>query len=212
MELVGRVLVLFLALRGVMTSLDDQHYSEESLQQFLAGLITGLEARQIELHLENCLQCSKVLEKVSIAEDPLIQRLRKSPPIELGDTTVVGRGVQNIQAVVTGPEIGEFRCPIARELEFGRQTVSEPDCPSFQFGTTSDRAVIAPLSFLTLSRRHLLITPLAFGRVRITSLTTKGDILINHKLRLTPGEYCEVSVPGNIWLGQHRIQLIVSTR
>jgi hypothetical protein len=195
-----------------MTAPDDRHYSDESLQQFLSGLITGLEARQIELHLDTCLQCSQVLEKVSIAQDPLIQRLRKSPTAESGDTTVIGRGVSSIRAVVTGPEIGEFRCPIARELEFGRQTVSEPDCPSFQFGTSSDRAVIAPLSFRTLSRRHLLVTPLASGRIRVTSLTTKGDILINHNLRLTPGQNCEVSVPTDIWLGHHRIQVVVSTR
>jgi hypothetical protein len=61
-----------------MKEQQNKHYSAESLTQFLSGLLGGEDALQIESHLENCPQCSSILEAASLSQDQLIQRLRNS--------------------------------------------------------------------------------------------------------------------------------------
>lgn len=165
---------------------------------------------QLELHLQHCIPCSQNLQKANLEEDRLVQLLRvaseKKSGLQGSDKELV------IWAIVSGPEIPEIRFPVTRELEFGRQTSRERECPFFCEGTDSDRAIIAPAWFRTLSRKHLLVKPLTSRQLQISCLTTKGVVVINNFVRLQPGESCQVSLPAEVWLGQHRIQLISEMR
>jgi hypothetical protein len=117
---------------------------------------------------------------------------------------------EHIQSCHVFSEI--FSCEAKQEIEIGRQKASEGAAPGDIDKVGLNRLVIAPLHFRGMSRRHLLVTPITYTTARATSLTNKGDILINGKDRLAPSQRCEVPFPAEFFLGQHTLRLQLVAR
>lgn len=95
---------------------------------------------------------------------------------------------------------------MATAVEIGRQQSGEP--PPFSESVMGDRVrlVIAPLEEKKISRRHVYIERVKRGVVRVTSLTAKGDIGVDH-VRLPPGGCAEAELPVLLVLGQYAMRL-----
>ena len=96
---------------------------------------------------------------------------------------------------------------IHRPVELGRQ--QGPREPLFycQPGTSADRLVVAPLEERTVSRRHLLVEPLTFDRLRITNLTDKGTVQVDD-VPMQPGATRELSVPHQLNVGCYHVKFL----
>ena len=96
---------------------------------------------------------------------------------------------------------------VNRPVELGRQqTAREPLFNSLP-GESADRLVVAPIEERTVSRRHLLVEPLTFDRLRITNLTSKGTVQLDDML-MEPGSTRELGVPYQLTIGNYRIRFM----
>lgn len=96
---------------------------------------------------------------------------------------------------------------IQRPVELGRQQAPREPLFLSQPGTSADRLVVAPLEERTVSRRHLLVEPLAFDRLRITNLTEKGTVQLDDML-MQPGATRELSVPYQLNVGNYQVKFL----
>lgn len=94
---------------------------------------------------------------------------------------------------------------ISGPVELGRQQTAREPLFSSQPGETADRLVVAPLEERTVSRRHLLVEPLSFDRLRITNLTAKGTVQLDD-LTMEPGSSRELGLPYQLSLGNYRVR------
>ncbi len=99
-----------------------------------------------------------------------------------------------------------YRGDFVESLELGRQ--QSPDEPLFHGSpcSTGRRVAIAELTESAVSRRHVLVTPLADHRLRIANLTTNNAVVLRDG-SLGPGESREVFVPCRLGLGNLQVHL-----
>jgi adenylate cyclase len=96
---------------------------------------------------------------------------------------------------------------ISRPVELGRQQTPSEPLFHFQQAEDADRLVVAPLEERTVSRRHLLVEPLSFDRLRITNLTNKGTVQLDD-VPMEPGSARELGVPYQLSLGNYRVRFL----
>lgn len=96
---------------------------------------------------------------------------------------------------------------ISRPVELGRQQTPREPLFNSQPGESADRLVVAPIEERTVSRRHLLVEPLTFDRLRITNLTTKGTVQLDD-LMMEPGATRELGLPYRLCVGNYRLQFM----
>lgn len=92
-------------------------------------------------------------------------------------------------------------------VELGRQSKGEeaPYSKSQQGGLC--RVVIAKIEEDTISRKHLLIEPLAEGRCRFSNLSKQQMVRFGDNRQLGPGASCEVSIPLMFTLGVKTVRV-----
>ena len=103
-----------------------------------------------------------------------------------------------------------FATALNKPLEIGRQEQGTPPPYYRHERDQDDRVVVAPLNQTNISRRHLHLVYQQHGRVKATSLTSKGDIVINSQFRLGPNKSCKIALPTLIQLGDLVIRLEAS--
>jgi adenylate cyclase len=96
---------------------------------------------------------------------------------------------------------------ISRPVELGRQQTPREPLFHSQPGENADRLVVAPLEERTVSRRHLLVEPLSFDRLRITNLTAKGTVQLDD-VTMEPGSIRELGVPYQLNVGNYRVRFM----
>jgi adenylate cyclase len=96
---------------------------------------------------------------------------------------------------------------ISRPVELGRQQTPSEPLFHYQQAENVDRLVVAPLEERTVSRRHLLVEPLSFDRLRITNLTNKGTVQLDD-VAMEPGSARELAVPYQLSLGSYRVRFL----
>lgn len=96
---------------------------------------------------------------------------------------------------------------IQRPVELGRQQAPREPLFCREPGAGADRLVVAPLEERTVSRRHLLIEPLACDRLRITNLTDKGTVQLDDML-MQPGATRELAVPYQLNVGNYQVKFL----
>jgi adenylate cyclase len=96
---------------------------------------------------------------------------------------------------------------IHRPVELGRQRSGREPLFQSQPGENADRLVVAPIEERTVSRRHLLVEPLTFDRLRITNLTSKGTVRLGDVI-MEPGSTRELGVPFQLSVGNYRIRFM----
>lgn len=91
-------------------------------------------------------------------------------------------------------------------MEIGRQQSGEPPPYSESVTDVGVRLIMAPSQERKISRRHVGLQRLPSGVVRVTSLTTKGDIGLGPN-RLPPGGTADAALPMLLVLGQYAIRV-----
>lgn len=93
---------------------------------------------------------------------------------------------------------------IERPAELGRQQTVREALFSNISGESVDRLIVAPIEERTVSRRHLLVEPLAHDRLRIKNLTERGTVHLGDQ-PMQPGAACELSVPYKMTIGSYSV-------
>jgi adenylate cyclase len=88
-----------------------------------------------------------------------------------------------------------YTTQLDRPLELGRQRSDEPAPFCRISGEECDRLVIAAINESYISRRQLRMEPAGVGAVKVTNLSSKGQLALNSSERLAPGEMRQVSLP-----------------
>jgi adenylate cyclase len=98
-------------------------------------------------------------------------------------------------------ESGELTGPV----ELGRQ-VDDSDGPLYSLKRKgeSQRLVIARLDEDTISRKHILVEPLAKNRVRLTNLRDRLSLRLQDHSELPPRGSCELTLPYLLPLGSRK--------
>ncbi|HVA49932.1 MAG TPA: adenylate/guanylate cyclase domain-containing protein [Pirellulales bacterium] len=96
---------------------------------------------------------------------------------------------------------------IHRPVELGRQQAPREPLFHSQPGASADRLVVAPIEERTVSRRHLLVEPLTFDRLRITNLTDKGTVQLDDLL-MEPGATRELDMPYQLNVGDYQVRFV----
>jgi hypothetical protein len=84
---------------------------------------------------------------------------------------------------------------VAGSLELGRQIDAEEGLFDLQPGAGRARLAIARFDEPGFSRKHILLTPLADGQVRVENLSTALSVFLAGSNELKPGSHCEIRLP-----------------
>jgi len=84
---------------------------------------------------------------------------------------------------------------LAGPLELGRQNDPQEDLFAHKQIPGRSRLVIARLDEQSISRKHVLISPLGDGRVRVENLSAALPVVVSPANELKPGSRCEVALP-----------------
>ncbi|HLJ93481.1 MAG TPA: hypothetical protein VKU02_09865, partial [Gemmataceae bacterium] len=100
-----------------------------------------------------------------------------------------------------------YAAEFTEPVELGRQSEDESAVYTRRRQGDRWRAVIAKLKELTVSRKHVLIEPLAPDRVRLTNRSNRLPVRLPDNVELKAGESMELLLPAVIALGKKQVRL-----
>jgi adenylate cyclase len=111
--------------------------------------------------------------------------------------------------------VSEKQTPVYSDVfegaaELGRQNVGErgPFWKKRENGLY--RVVIAPLEDQRISRRQLLVEPVAGDRVKLTNTSSSQSVRLADGTKLDPGDACEVPLPAVFTLGEKTVRVFAA--
>jgi hypothetical protein len=88
-----------------------------------------------------------------------------------------------------------FACRLPDRLEVGRRRVGEPLPPCITESESGARLLVADLPAVRISRAQFWLEVIAKGRILLTHIATKGQIVVNAQQRLTGNESLVAELP-----------------
>src|SRR5262249_41406978 len=91
--------------------------------------------------------------------------------------------------------------------ELGRQNEGEEGPYSRRREADRDRLVIAGLGEVSVARKHLLLEPLAGGKIRVTNLSARVAVTVADGGEIRPGGASEAAGPSGLVVGRRTIRV-----